>query len=291
MTEFDAALSRFAALDEEALGRPWSFRGQMMDVRYALYRTIEDAQEAQVQVVGRPLPESRRILSFAQRAFGDLRGLLVGLPAALIDRAPGTGEWPVREVLRHMWVVERRYALQTLYALERADSDPVRIADDRLPTPAQMDVTGGIGEVLARLGEARAESNRRLGDVAPALMTRPTIWARYDADVRFRLHRFAAHIASSTGEGSGLLGERRPRRAQVLAGADDASGHADLGGLAPRAGIVGLLLADLAVDLQHAVVVLQHVVRDGAREVVLGVGVDVHLHHAVVQRLPDLLQQ
>ena len=198
MTEFDAALSSFAALDEEALGQPWSFRGQPMDVRYALYRTIEDAQEAHVRVVGRPVPESRRILSFAQRAFGDLRGLLVGLPADLIDRAPAAGEWPVREVLRHMWVVERRYALQTLYALERADSDPMRIADDRLPTPAQMDVTGGIGEVLARLGEARAESNRRLGDVAPALMTRPTIWARYDADVRFRLHRFAAHVIEHT---------------------------------------------------------------------------------------------
>ena len=170
----------------------------MMDVRYALYRTIEDAQEAHVRVVGRPLPESRRILSFAQRAFGDLRGLLVGLPADLIDRAPRAGDWPVREVLRHMWVVERRYAIQTLYAVERADSDPVRISDDRLPTPAQMELTGGIGEMLARLGEARAESNRRLGDVAPALMTRPTIWGRYNADVRFRLHRFAAHVIEHT---------------------------------------------------------------------------------------------
>ena len=103
----------------------------MMDVRYAIYRTIEDAQEAHVRVVGRPLPESRRILSFAQRAFGDLRGLLVGLPADLLDRLPpGPGEWPVREVLRHMWVVERRYALQTLYALERARS-PIPCASRR----------------------------------------------------------------------------------------------------------------------------------------------------------------
>ena len=100
MTEFHAALSSFATLDEEALGQPWPFRGQPMDVRYALYRTIEDAQEAHVRVAGRPVPESRRILSFAQRAFGDLRGLLVGLPADLIDRAPAAGEWPVREVLR-----------------------------------------------------------------------------------------------------------------------------------------------------------------------------------------------
>jgi len=198
MMELDSALSRLVALDEEGLGRPWPFRGQTMDVRYACFRTIEDAQEAHVRVVGRPLPESRRILSFAQRAFGDLRGLLIGLPADLIDRVPRAGEWPLRAMLRHMWVIERRYALQTLYALERADSDPMRIADDRLPTPAQMDVTGGIPEVLARLGEARAESNRRLGDVAPALMTRPTIWARHDVDVRFRLHRFAAHVIEHT---------------------------------------------------------------------------------------------
>ena len=59
-------------------------------------------------------------------------------------------------------------------------------------------MTGGLGDMLARLGEARAESNRRLGDVAPALMTRPTIWARYDVDVRFRLHRFAAHVLEHT---------------------------------------------------------------------------------------------
>lgn len=198
MTDFDAALSRFASLDADDLARPWPFRGHPMDVRYALYRTLEDAQEAHVRVVARPLPESRRILSLAQRAFGDLRGLLVGLPTNLIDRAPRAGEWPVREVLRHMWVTERRYALQTLYALERADADPVRIADDRLPTPAAMDATGGIGELVGRLGDARAESNRRLGDVAPTLMTRPTIWARYDADVRFRLHRFAAHVVEHT---------------------------------------------------------------------------------------------
>ena len=196
MMELDSTLSSLVALDEEALARPWKFRGQTMDVRYACFRTIEDAQEAHVRVVGRPLPESRRILSFAQRAFGDLRGLLVGLPADLIDRVPRAGQWPLRDVLRHMWVIERRYALQTLYALERADSDPMRIADDRLPTPA--DVTGGIGEMLARLGEARAESNRLLGDVAPALMTRPTIWAGYGADVRFRLHRFAAHVIEHT---------------------------------------------------------------------------------------------
>jgi hypothetical protein len=189
------ALEGFAALDEEALARPWQFRDQPMDVRYALYRTLEEAQEAYVRVAARPHPESRRILSLAQRAFGDLRGLLIGLPTDLLDRAPRDGEWPVRETLRHVLAVERRYALQTLYAIERADAEPVRIPDDRLPTAAQMDVTGGIGDILARIGDARAETDRRLGNLAPAAMTRPTVWVHYEVDVRFRLHRFAAHVA------------------------------------------------------------------------------------------------
>jgi hypothetical protein len=29
-------------------------------------------------------------------------------------------------------------------------------------------------------------------------MTRPTVWVHYDVDVRFRLHRFAAHVAEHT---------------------------------------------------------------------------------------------
>jgi hypothetical protein len=198
MTDFDTALIGFAALDEEDLSRPWSWRDGRMDVRYALYRTLEDAQEAYVSVSAGTHPDSRRILALAQRAFGDLRGLLLGLPADLLDQSPRAGEWPVRETLRHMLVVERRYAIQTRYALERTESEPVRIPDDRLPMPAQMDVSGEIGAILARIGEARAETNRWLGEITPAAMTRPTVWAHYPIDVRFRLHRFAAHVAEHT---------------------------------------------------------------------------------------------
>src|SRR5262245_4227199 len=99
MTEFDAALQGFAALDDQALARPWSWRGRPMDVRFALYRTLEDAQEIHTRVCADPHPESRRILALAQRAFGDLRGLLAGLPTDLLDAAPRADEWPVRETL------------------------------------------------------------------------------------------------------------------------------------------------------------------------------------------------
>jgi len=196
--EVDAALERFAALDEKDVGERWTFRGKPMDVRYALYRTIEEAQEVLVGAAGAPHPESRRILALAQRAFGDLRGLLIGLPTDLLDRAPGDTEWPLREVLRHVLLVEGRYAVATRYAVDRAEGDPMRVGDDKLPTLATIDVGGDMSQILARLRAVRAETDRRLDDLPAAAMTRPSQWVHYDVDVRFRLHRFGAHLIEHT---------------------------------------------------------------------------------------------
>ena len=198
MTDFDGAIAGFAALDEEALSRPWLWRGGKLDVRNAMYWTLLDAQEVQARASAAAHPESQRILAQAQRAFGDLRGLLAGLPSDLLDAVPRPGEWSIRETLAHIALIELRYAAQTLYALERSDADPVRIPDDRMPTAAQVDASGDVAAVLARLGRAREESNRRLGDVKPATMTRPTRWGQYDVDVRFRLLRFGVHVAEHT---------------------------------------------------------------------------------------------
>jgi hypothetical protein len=169
-----------------------------MDVRYALYRTLEDAQEALVALAARPHPESRRILALAQQAFGDLRGLVTGVPDALLARAPRDGEWSVGDVLRHVLSVEQRYAIQTRWAVERGDGDPVRVPTDRLPPTAPPAIPGGASEILARIAEARAETSHALDALAPAAMTRPTQWVHYDVDVRFRLHRFGAHIVEHT---------------------------------------------------------------------------------------------
>src|SRR4029450_146649 len=126
-------------------------------------RLREAARARTVRARRRRHPESRRILALAQRAFGELRGLLTGLPAELLDVEPASKQSPVRETLRHMLAVEVRYAIQTRYAVERADSDPLRIADDQLPTAAQMDVSGAVDAILARIGQARAETNAGLG--------------------------------------------------------------------------------------------------------------------------------
>ncbi|MBG9886995.1 hypothetical protein ABE10_10645, partial [Bacillus toyonensis] len=93
-------------------------------------------------------------------------------------------------------------------------------------------------------------------------------------------------IAASTRKSSAL---RLPERAELTGRLGHSGGHRRLGDLAPGARVVDLLVADLAVHLQDAVVVREHVACDRPGEGVLGVGVDVHLHDAVRDRERDLL--
>ncbi len=195
---FDGAMRRFASLTEDSLAAKWSWRGRDLTVREALYRTLEDHHAALAASTPRGTPESARILVVAERAFGDLRGLLTGRDSSVLDAVPQPGEWALREVLRHMIVVERRYALQTRYAAERSDAEPIRMSDERLRAADAVDVTGDADDVLARFAAAREDTHRRLASIPDAALSRPSVWAGHDIDVRFRLLRFAAHLVEHT---------------------------------------------------------------------------------------------
>src|SRR5918999_1886595 len=88
---------------------------------------------------------------------------------------------------------------------------------------------------------------------------------------------------------TGGLGDLVAGALQALAGLDDAGRHRRLGRLAIGPRVVLLFVADVAVDLEHAVEVAEHVLGDRPGEGVLRVGVDVHLDHAVRQGLADLI--
>jgi hypothetical protein len=256
MSGFDGTVQAFAALDHQALSRPWAWREGTIDVRYALYRALEEAQEAWVRVAAEPHPESRRILALAQRAFGDLRGLLTGLPAEQLDAVPRAGEWSIRQTLHHLIVIERRYAVQTRYAVERADAEPVRIPDARLPAPAQIEAGGDVEALLARLGDARAETNRTLGDLTPVAMGRPTIWVKVGVDVRFRLHRFASHLVEHTVQCDktlDALGWRPPEGRRIVRRLTAALGELQGLGALAAAGDIETRLVDRLASVTAAV--------------------------------------
>ena len=139
--------------------------------------------------------EAARILSLAQSAFGELRGLLAGLDDALLDRAPAEGEWSLRQTLAHAIGVERSYRASTSYALTRGAAEPVLMPAERRPAPDPADTAGGVLDILGRFAARRAETDPTFAGVDEAALARPTVWGGFDVDVRHRLHRFASHIA------------------------------------------------------------------------------------------------
>jgi hypothetical protein len=116
----------------------------------------------------------------------------------LLGSAPALGEWSVREIVRHILVIERRYATQTAYAATRPDGAPLRVAPEILAEADAVTVNGGAAELVRALQAARRQSNERLSTLSPSAMERPTQWAGYDVTVRFRLHRFPVHVIEHT---------------------------------------------------------------------------------------------
>jgi hypothetical protein len=195
MPTFEDVLVHYAGLSETRLSEPWRWpghEGAELEVRDAPLRSLE-LELAAAARAGTGASEAAQATALAQAAFGDLRGLLCGLPDALLDADPGGGEWTLRAVLEHVLLVEQRYQLQTAYAASRTDAEPVRREPD---VPAE-ERAATVAAWLERLSAVR-EEGRGLATIADSQLTRPTIWAGHAVDVRFRLHRFTGHLAQHT---------------------------------------------------------------------------------------------
>lgn len=220
---FVAAMARLAAIPDSRCSEPWAWTGHSgwpLQVRDALYRALEEELEA-VAAQASPAAESSRLLAVGQRAWGELRGLLVGVADSTLDQAAGQresgpattpgdtpnapepGGWTLRQVLAHVLLTERRYREHVEYALRRRDSDPVRI--EPAASLAASEQEGGVQDWIERLAAER-QAGASLAQAGAEELLRPTVWAGYDVNVRFRLLRFAGHLVEHTVQAEKLLG-------------------------------------------------------------------------------------
>jgi DinB family protein len=212
---FVDAMARLAHLPDHRCSEPWEWSGHAglpLQVRDALYRSLEEELGA-VAAQSAPASEAARLLAVGQRAWGELRGLLLGLPDALLDQAgepppgsPGAGEpqeeWTLRRVLAHVLLTERRYREQVEYALRRSDDEPLRREPMARVSPG--DEEGGQRRWVERLGAAR-RAGAALGGASAEQLLRPTVWSGYEVDVRFRMLRFAGHLVEHTVQAEKLV--------------------------------------------------------------------------------------
>ncbi len=196
-------LDALAGLSEEQLKQPASWRDRQSDVRFYLLRLAEGDDVRRVNLgricaaLGWAAGEAARILGLAAEAWGEIRGMLVGVPDEMLDREPAPGEWSVRQTLAHVEQTARRYLLHTAWAVERVHSEeelPMRMPEDRLPPTEPKGKPGEpLPAMLARIEVLHDEAVARLAGTPAEDMVAPTIWTAWAVDARFRLYRFAAH--------------------------------------------------------------------------------------------------
>src|SRR3989442_6585834 len=197
-------LGTVARLSDETLAQKVGASGSRIPRGVALYGLLRREQAMFASGESRPRSEVSRILDFAQAAYGDVVGLLVGRDDRLLDTSRDD-EWSLRDVLRHAIAVELRYAAQVDYSATREESDPVEIRPDLLPcdrlSPPEPEFAhsrdGGVLDLLELLGRARAGTDARLANVPDSALTRPSLWGTMRLDVRMRLHQAAVHLTES----------------------------------------------------------------------------------------------
>ena len=201
MTAFADSLAVLAAFPDPVMAMPWAWRegGEILEVRDAVYRTLE-AELAQLAVAQLASPPTEPVVAMveADRALGDLRGLLAGQPDDLLDVEPIPGEWPLREVLHHVLEVELSFALNVRWAVRRDDAEPLRPSPEQREREATAPSTGSIAEITDRLVAARTVTAEFVHGLDQATLARPTVWAGHEVNVRFRLYRFASHLVEHT---------------------------------------------------------------------------------------------
>ncbi|MHB8508100.1 MAG: DinB family protein [Candidatus Dormibacteria bacterium] len=200
-SSFIQAMTALAVVPDHTMGTPWTWRpgGETLEVRDAFYRSLE-AEMAQLGVVDSSRPWSEPAIAAAQadRALGDLLGLLAGQDDELLDVDHTPGQWSLREVLGHMLKSELSFASNTRWALGRGESDPVRIPEELRAAESHASVEGTVTDLMERLSAARRASDVEVERLQPPQLELPTVWADHAVDVRFRLHRFASHLIEHT---------------------------------------------------------------------------------------------
>ncbi len=238
-----AALAKLQGLEDTYFADLVDWRDGRVEFRYLLYRLAEADDELRVSLA-EPVRElgwspsaAQRILAQTFESRGAFLAPLSGLPDDRLDEEPEPGEWSVRQILDHCINVEQRYNLQTAYAVERFHSDqelPLRMPDDRLPPRvAAVPTPGSLTDVRRRLSEVSAGVVTGLSGLTEEELSASSGWGSMSVDVRFRLHRFAAHEREHTTQLQKTVNLIHPERSET---------HAVLG-QAQRAR--GLLLAAL----------------------------------------------
>ncbi len=196
------AATEILVIADDGLGRGWPFLHGEADVRYGLYYIAERIDEATATMLREGSPRATHgganLVQATSECWG-LRGILLEVGDDLLDRAPAAGEWSLRQTLGHILATQVRYAFSTAYAFGRLAQPelPVRPSESLIPSH-ELSATlgdGALAAILDRMMDLHREGLAAIWALDDRKgLAAPTVWAGFEVNVRFRLHRWAAHF-------------------------------------------------------------------------------------------------
>ncbi|TMG53122.1 MAG: DinB family protein [Chloroflexi bacterium] len=199
-------------LSDSDMGRPWVWREYDEEgLRFTLLLAQHELRDLAVRLEslrarkGPPQSQTERILGQYHLAYRDLAGVLAGLRDDDLDRVPAVGEWPVREVLEHMLGAEYGFLGVVQYALSPDRPRDAEEAEEGWDSwrvehgyRAPKTLEGGIADVRNAIFEIHRRVLREVGPLPDEVLEKPAMFWDGEKPIRFRLHRFEAHMVQHT---------------------------------------------------------------------------------------------
>ncbi|HKC91968.1 MAG TPA: DinB family protein [Candidatus Limnocylindria bacterium] len=196
-------------LPDVEMDRPWVWREYDEEgLRFALLMAQHELRDLAVRLAAmRPAPPSQaqRILGQYHHAYRDLTGALAGVRDDDLDRIPREGEWPLRDVIDHMLGAE--YGFLSVIQYELAPDrprDPKEAEEgvgpwrDKHGYRAPKTLDGGVADVRNAMFEIHRRVLTELGTLSDETLDRDATFWDGDKPIRFRMHRFEAHMIQHT---------------------------------------------------------------------------------------------
>jgi uncharacterized damage-inducible protein DinB len=203
------------ALPDEALEYDWAWRDHDEGLRFALIGTYHELRDLAVtlasgrQAEDSPITIAQHVLAQYHAALRDLEAVLFGASDDDLDQTPAEGEWPLRRVLAHMIGAERVFFTLVYFGVDRyrAGLQPSELSDDDLAAlfgheeddVEQVVADGSLEDILEYF---RALHDRVLHEMADLTdeeqWALSRFWEPEPLPVRYRLHRFDAHLRQHT---------------------------------------------------------------------------------------------
>ena len=196
-------------LPDPEMDRTWVWREYDEEgLRFALLMAQHELRDLAVRLAAmRPAPPSQvqRILGQYHHAYRDLTGALAGVRDEDLDRVPKEGEWSLRRVIAHMLGAEYGFLGVIQYGLAADRPREQKAAEERWSSwreehgyrgPKTLD--GGIASVRNAMFAIHRRVLSELGGLSDDALDREAMFWDGDKPIRFRMHRFEAHMIQHT---------------------------------------------------------------------------------------------